>query len=128
MSAENKYFYLLAVFAIIMLFQRQGLAADAAAGFIYDAKGKRDPFIPLVTQDGRIIEPPRRKEKTEGPPQLEGIIYDPRGASYAVMDGEVFRVGDAAGDYQIIKIELRKVIMQKAGRELTVELTEAAPP
>ncbi len=119
---KNKYFYLLAVFAIIMLFQGQGLAADTASGFIYDAKVKRDPFIPLVTQDGRIIEPPKRKEKTEGPPQLEGIIYDPRGVSYAVMDGEVLRVGDAAGDYQIIKIEAQKVVLQKAGREFTVEL------
>jgi hypothetical protein len=119
---KNKYFYLLAVFAIISLFQGQGLTTDAPGGFIYDAKGKRDPFIPLVTQDGRIIEPPKRKEKTEGPPQLEGIIYDPRGASYAVMEGEVFRVGDAAGDYQIIKIEAQKVVLQKAGREFTVEL------
>lgn len=144
---KNKYFYLLIVFAIIGLLLNTRSPAEtrenqpgASGGFVYpvrghgvttkeedasngayEAKGKRDPFIALVTPDGRIIEPPKPKERTEGPPQLEGLMYDAKGISYVVMDGEVFRAGDMVGDYQLIRIDSNKVIMQKAERVFEVE-------
>ncbi|MGE5197400.1 MAG: hypothetical protein ACM3IL_02725, partial [Deltaproteobacteria bacterium] len=52
----------------------------AAGEYIYDSKGKRDPFIALVTPDGRLV-----KLEDEAPKSttlsLEGIIYDINGLS-----------------------------------------------
>ncbi len=93
--------------------------------FIYDAKGKRDPFIPLVTPDGRLL----KLEKEEGSAGLllEGIIYDEYGLSYAIVNGEVVRISDKVNGYQVLKIEKNKVIFIKEGQITEVELKEDGP-
>jgi len=90
--------------------------------FKYDAKGKRDPFIPLVTPDGRLLK--LEKEQTASGLLLEGIIYDEHGLSCAIVNGEVVWVSDKIGDYQVLKIEKSKVIFIKSGQTLEVELKE----
>lgn len=90
--------------------------------FVYDAKGKRNPFIPLVTPDGRLLK--LEKEETASGLLLEGIIYDEHGLSYAIVNGAVVRVSDKVGDYQVLKIEKNKVIFIKSGQTLEVELKE----
>jgi hypothetical protein len=87
--------------------------------FKYDAKGKRDPFIALVTPDGRLL---KLEEETTSELLLEGIIYDKKGISYAVVNGEVVKIGDKVGDYQVWKIEERKIIFLKEGQPLEIEL------
>jgi len=93
---------------------------NAEEQFIYDSKGKRNPFIPLVTPDGRLL----KLEQAEGVKGLnvEGIIYDKNGLSYALVNGEVVKIGDQVGDYQILKIEKEKVIFIKEGQAIEVEL------
>jgi len=93
--------------------------------FVYDAKGKRDPFIPLVTPDGRLLK--LEKEETASGLLLEGIIYDEHGLSYAIVNSEVVRISDKIGDYQVLKIEKNKVIFIKSGQTLEVELKEEEP-
>jgi len=91
--------------------------------FKYDAKGKRDPFIALVTPDGRLLKL-EREETPSGGLLLEGIIYDEHGLSYAIVNGEVVNIGDKVSDYQVLKIEKNKVIFIKGGQTLEVELRE----
>lgn len=93
--------------------------------FIYDAKGKRDPFIALVTPDGRLLK--LEKEETASGLLLEGIIYDEHGLSYCLVNSEVVRVSDKIGDYQVLKIEKNKVIFIKGGQITEVELKEEEP-
>lgn len=88
--------------------------------FIYDAKGRRNPFIPLVTPDGRLLELEPRKENADL--FLEGIIYDEHGISYAIVNGEIVNVGDKVGEFQVLKIEKDKVIFIKEGQAKEVEL------
>lgn len=92
----------------------------AQEGFKYDAKSKRNPFIPLVTPDGRLIklEPEENKKDLS----LEGIIYDENGISYAIVNGEVVNVGDKIDDYQVLKIEKNKVIFIKEAQTTEIEL------
>lgn len=94
--------------------------AFAQEQFVYDAKGKRNPFIPLVTPDGRLL----KLEKEEGATGLllEGIIYDKYGLSYAIVNAEVVKIGDKISDYQVLKIEKNKVIFVKDGQPIEVEL------
>ena len=98
----------------------------AQDGLKYDAKGKRDPFIPLVTSDGRLLK--LEREETASGLLLEGIIYDEHGLSYAIVNGAVVRVSDKVGDSQVLKIEKNKVIFIKSGQTLEVGLKEEELP
>jgi hypothetical protein len=90
------------------------------ADFAYDSKGKRNPFIPLVTSDGRLLKLDAR-EVSDGL-ALEGIIYDKVSMSYAIVNGLVVKIGDFVGDYQVLDIEENKVVFIKEGQTLEVEL------
>lgn len=139
MSRKNKFFILIVFFAIITpslsaCGQKKGPPPKASGRaqisggpalkegeFIYDAEEKRNPFAPLVTSDGRILEPQISK-KTADEIYVEGIIYDAGGSSYAVINGEIVKGGDMAGRYQVLRIEPQKVIFLKEGKEFEVEL------
>ncbi len=94
-------------------------AADTAV-YNYDSQGKRDPFIPIVTADGRLI-----KVQPEGGATglaLEGIILDENGIYYAIINGDVVKIGDKINNYDVLRIENNKVILIKNGEPLEIEL------
>lgn len=92
--------------------------------FIYDAKGKRNPFIPLVTPEGRLLKLDKLEATSVEGLAVEGIIYDKFGRSFAIVNTNVVGIGDVVGDYQVLKIQENKVIFIKDGEPLEVELTK----
>lgn len=94
--------------------------ALAQEGFIYDPKGNRNPFIPLVNQGGRLMK--LDKQEGEGDLSIEGIIYDKYGRSFAIVNGSVVSIGDAVGDYQVLRVEENRVIFIKEGQVVEVDL------
>jgi len=90
--------------------------------FVYDAKSKRNPFLSLVTNDGRLLNLEQEETQTEPGLLLEGIIYDKNGLSYAIVNGSVVRIGDTVGSYQVLRIEANKVIFIKEGETKEIEL------
>ncbi len=88
--------------------------------FKYDAKDKRNPFIPLVTPEGRLLK--LDKEEAQGSLVIEGIVYDKAGRSYTIVNGLVVGIGDDIGEYRVWKIEQSKVIFIKDGQPMEVEL------
>lgn len=91
--------------------------------FVYDAKGKRNPFIPLVTPEGRLLKLDKQEAASAGGLLIEGIIYDKLGRCFAIVNSTVVGIGDTVGDYQVLKIYANKVIFIKNGESLEVELT-----
>ena len=117
-SRKYKKFSIILLLSLSMgIFYCSSFAQD---DFVYNAKGKRNPFIPLVTSDGRLIKLEARE--TTGGFALEGIIYDKISMSYAIVNGAVVKVGDMVGDYQVLKIEENKVIFIKDSQPFEVEL------
>ena len=98
------------------------LAGDKKAGFVYDKGARRNPFIPLVTSDGRLLK--LDKQEVTGDLSLEGIVYDKQGISYCLVNGQVLKIGDIVGDYQLLKIEEKKAVFLKEGRAVEVELNK----
>ena len=43
-------------------------------------------------------------------------------SSYAIVNGEIARVGDQIGEYQVLRIEKKKIIFIKDGEPLEIEL------
>ena len=90
--------------------------------FVYDSKGKRNPFIPLVTPDGRFLKLDKEEEK-KGDLIVEGIIYDKNGRSFAIVNTSVVGIGDFVGECRVLKIEQNKVVFIKEDQTLEVELS-----
>ncbi len=88
--------------------------------FKYDSEKQRNPFVPLVTPDGRLLT----FQKTPVVKQmvLQGITFDQAGFSFCVINGEVVMVGDQIDEYRVIKIEKEKVTLSKEGEMLEMEL------
>jgi hypothetical protein len=85
--------------------------------YVYDDSAKRDPFLPLITADGRFVQMERTPEETEAMElKLEGIIFDKYGLSYAIVDSSVVKVGDVIADYQVLRIEEKKVVFIREGQ------------
>jgi hypothetical protein len=104
-----------------------GLILPLAFGqdeFSYDAKGRRNPFIPLVTPEGRLLKLDKQEDAGQQGLTIEGIIYDKLGRSFAIVNANVVGIGDMVGDYQVLKILENKVIFIKNGEPLEVELTK----
>jgi hypothetical protein len=111
--------YLLLMAAALALFF---LSSFAQEQFTYDAKAKRNPFIPLVTSEGMLLK--LDKQEASGDLTIEGIIYDKNGRSYAIVNATVVEIGGSIGDYQVLKIEEKKVIFIKQGQIIEMELKE----
>jgi len=91
--------------------------------YVYETGNKRDPFIPLITPDGRFVPLERTaEEEAASVLKVDGIIYDKYGLSYAIVDGSVVKVGDLISDYQVLTIEEKRVIFIREGQLKEVPL------
>jgi len=103
------------------------ISTFAQEQFVYDAQGKRNPFIPLLTPEGRFLKLDREEAAANGDLTIEGIIYDKKGRSFAIVAGSVVGVGDSVGDYQVLKVEETRVIFIKNGEPKEVEFKKEEP-
>ncbi len=90
--------------------------------FVYNSNGKRDPFLPLVSKDGYLVN--RESDMPVSDMNLEGIIYDQNGNSLAIINGSILKIGDKIGNYTVTKIEKRKVMLLGNTEESTLELKQ----
>jgi hypothetical protein len=97
-------------------------AAAQNGQFQYDSLGFRNPIIPLVTPEGRILQLDKKPEQSKGIFALEGIIFDPYGVSYAIVNGMIVKTGDRIGDSQVLKIEKNRLMCIKDGQISVIEL------
>ncbi|OQB16565.1 MAG: hypothetical protein BWY16_00028 [Candidatus Omnitrophica bacterium ADurb.Bin205] len=115
--SESKIRILTLIILTALIFSISSFAQDE---FIYDAKGERNPFMPLITAEGMLIKVKPRQ--ATGGLELEGIIFDNISMSYAIVNGSVVKVGDFVGDYQVLKIQEDRVLFIKDGEPFEVEL------
>ncbi len=89
--------------------------------FTYQSKGNRDPFMSLVTKEGRIL-PGARTVTGNGDIELEGVIWDPNGKSMAIINGKLVKEQQRIMNMQILKINKTSIILQKGGKVMVVNL------
>ncbi len=78
--------------------------------FMYDSHNRRDPFIPLIGP-GSLASPDQPALQLESI-KLEGIVVDPKGGSFIMVDGEVYDEGHMLGPYLVEKVEEKKVVLK----------------
>jgi hypothetical protein len=87
--------------------------------YAYTYQGKRDPFVSLISPAGYLLNLEPQDNSTL---QLEGVMFDPKGDSMAIINGELLRVGDTLGDVLVTGIEVDKVTVIKNNEKIVVEL------
>ncbi|MFH1457916.1 MAG: hypothetical protein ABIG31_01965 [Candidatus Omnitrophota bacterium] len=85
-----------------------------------ETKSARNPFMPLVTADGRLIN--LDKDKTRADLVVEGTMFDKHGRSYAIVNGLVVEVADTIDGFRVLKVEQGKVTFMKDGQTRVVEV------
>lgn len=101
--------------------------ATSSLPFRYEAKGRRDPFEPLV-KDGRLV-----RAITSGPdvggdrPLLKGILWDPAGESMALLSDGEYKVGDMVDGYQVVEIRQDAVVLASGGKRTVLQITFESP-
>jgi hypothetical protein len=103
-----------------------GGRAVAQDQFVYDDEGRRNPFVPLVSVDGRFVQMEKAQKKENKASSsldffVEGIIIDKYGLSYAIVNGKVVKVGDKLEDYQVLMIEEKRVTLIKEGEPFVID-------
>ena len=86
----------------------------------YDSGHRRDPFVPLADQSGFEREGDLGKSGLG----IEGIVFDPKGGSYAVINEKILREGQSINQTKLIRIEKDRLIFVQEGEEKIVWLRE----
>jgi hypothetical protein len=93
----------------------------AEGPFKYDSKGKRDPFVPLVSETGVSISDIYGISSIKDI-RLEGIVWDDKGGSIAIINGEIIKEGEVLGVLKLLKIQKDGVVFDIDGEEVKVDL------
>ena len=80
----------------------------------------RDPFSPLVSKNGVLLIP---REVDLGGLVIKGIIYSTN-SPLAIINDEVVERGENIGDYLVLEIEEKRVILKKGDQEFILKLEE----
>ena len=80
----------------------------------------RDPFSPLVSKSGALLIP---REVDLGGLAIRGIIYS-KESPVAIINDEVVERGENLGDYLVLDIEEKRVILKKGDQEFILKLEE----
>jgi type II secretory pathway component PulC len=82
----------------------------------YEAYGKRDPFVPLITAAAREVSGVLNVETLEEI-ALEGVVYDPKNGSVVVANGVFLKEGEESGSVKVLKVEPDGVVFLVNGIE-----------
>ncbi len=113
----------MAALIICIMFGIGSLAFAEEALFKYNAKGKRDPFIPLISESGGYASDAYEASAAEDI-RLEGIVWDNVKGSIAIINGEIVKEGDVMGSIKILKINKDSVIFDVGGENVKIDLNK----
>ncbi|MBU3912105.1 MAG: general secretion pathway protein GspB [Candidatus Omnitrophica bacterium] len=108
--------------SLVLLIAGLAFFAFAEEEFTYDAKGKRDPFVPLVSKGGVYVSDAYGISGIKDI-RLEGIVWDEAKGSIAIINGEIVREGQKIGAAEVLRIEKDAVVFDIDGEEKKLELT-----
>ena len=106
------------ILLILLLFTGVAFAEES---FKYEAKAKRDPFVPLVSEGGAYVSDAYGISSIKDI-RLEGIVWEKTGDSIAIINGEIVGKGQQVGVAKVLEIEKDAVIFDVEGEEVRIEL------
>ncbi len=80
----------------------------------------KDPFAPLISKNGTILI---SRKVSLGGLVIKGIIYSEE-SSVAIINDLVLKKGESIGEYTVLEIEEKKVILKNADKKFILNLEE----
>ncbi|GEM_PF-1435703 len=90
--------------------------------FVYNSHNKRDPFYPIVSEQGEFLASTEAVENLNGDLALEGIVWDEKGGSVAIINGAIVQQGEQVGMYQVRMIQETTVLLESEEGELVLRM------
>lgn len=109
-------------------------AAYTQETYIYDSRGKRDPFVSLVSVV--VVPPPEEKKIIESLEdivsiedarlyvRLQGIAHDASGKKVAILNGEMVKEGETIGHLTVKRIFKNEVTLSVDKKEYKLNIYE----
>ncbi len=113
----------LRVLIILLVFIILSAPLVIADSFKYDAKAKRDPFVPLIGVERPKVSGLEGVASIEDV-RLEGILTGAKGKMSAVINGEIVKVNDVVGEVTVKEISTRNMVITISGKDYTVSLPD----
>jgi len=86
--------------------------------FLYKAKGRRDPFVPLIGNAPLPVHPGEKEDI-----RFQGIARDNKGNRVAIINNEIYAVGEGEpGEFSVVEITDMKVVLDKDGKRVEKKL------
>ena len=106
---------------IFVLFTFSFVFGQVEESFTYDDKGRRDPLLPLVDENGRYL---LEADSLYFPAELNlsGILWDPEGKSSALINNQIVKIGESTCGFMIEDITQDSVTVSKDGKEYIISL------
>lgn len=103
---KNVHFLWLFYTAFGMIFASQAIGAtQAPTEKLYQARGKRDPFVQIIGSGDRQASGTLAAVDSVEEIQVEGVVLDKDPSkSIVVVNGSVMKQGELAGNVQVLKI------------------------
>ncbi len=99
---QTRLFLWIVLVAFGTLFPIGGAGSEEA--LLYDARGKRDPFVPILSSAARETTGLLGVESLDEI-VIEGIVYDPKSGSIVIVNGTVLKEKDESGNVKVIEIK-----------------------
>ncbi|MFH1045463.1 MAG: hypothetical protein V1727_00680 [Candidatus Omnitrophota bacterium] len=87
--------------------------------FAYKDSGKRDPFIALVSEQGRYIAE-SGEMYSSNELRVSGILWDPEGKSSALINDQMVAEGETFYGFLIKEIRQDHVTVSRDGQDYTI--------
>ncbi len=107
--------------SVLMMFLIAGFLF-AEEVYEYEAKSRRDPFVPLVSERG-VYASDAYGISGIADIRLEGIVWDNTKTSIAIVNGEIVEEGQEIGSVKVLKIERDAVVFEVEREEVRIELS-----
>ncbi len=88
--------------------------------FSYNDHGKRDPFWPLVSPTGELINYEKGFQLTDL--KMEGIMVVDNGKNLAIINGKVIKENDHLGPLTVIEIKKDMVIFSNGQEKFELRM------
>jgi len=100
------------------------IAPSYGNGFVYDAHGKRDPFVPLTGAKKDMVAGMVKLEEVVSVDDiaLEGIAVGDKGSRIAIINGEMVHERDVFGILEINSILDTGIEVSISGRKYSLSL------
>jgi len=95
-----------------------------AEEYVYNAGGKRDPFIPLAGDTVISSTDGLGDVMSLEDVALQGIVISPDGNKSAIINGEILTEGAVVGQLKVVSINSNEVIVELDGNVYTLKLYE----